>query len=260
MEKSIYDSNNQIISAFRPFSGNEEALFQVADLFPIPIEIFRPDGIAAFANRTWLEIHNIPGPADIVGTYNVRENPVVNEKLGLGPYIRRLFDGETLLTPECRAPLEDFALWCRAKSPVHPIESMYMEILCFPVLTPGGNASHFIGVFVPTRIYRGNPDIAKALEYLDNHWAEEYDTGRVADAVHLSQSHFTRLFKKQTGMTPYSYYQNLKVNKLKEALCNKNLTVSEAFRECGVDYSGNFAKIFKELVGITPSAYRGQIK
>jgi len=61
-------------------------------------------------------------------------------------------------------------------------------------------------------------------------------------------------------MTPYSYYQNLKVNKLKEALCNKNLTVSEAFRVCGVDYNGNFAKIFKALVGVTPSAYRNQVK
>lgn len=260
MENSIYDPNNQIISAFRPFSGNEEALFQVADLFPIPIEIFKPDGMAAFANRSWLDIHNISSPEDILGTYNVRENQVVNDQLGLSQYIKRVFEGETLLTPERKAPLEDFAAWCQAKNPAYSIESIYMEILCFPVLTPGGNASHFVGVFIPTRMYRGNPDIARALEYMDSHWTEEYDTGRVADAVNLSQSHFTRLFKKQTGMTPYSYYQGMKVNKLKEALCNKNLTVSEAFRTCGVDYSGNFAKIFKELVGITPSAYRKQLK
>jgi AraC-like DNA-binding protein len=260
MEKSIYEPNNQILSAFSPFLGNEEALYQVADLFPIPIEIFNSDGTAAFANRTWLEIHNISTPADIVGTYNVRENPVVNEKLGLSSYVMRMFEGETLLTPECKAPLEDFAACCQIKNPMYAIESMYMEILCFPVLTPGGNASHFVGVFIPTRIYRGNPVIAKALEYMDHHWTEEYDTGKVAGAVNLSQSHFIRLFKKQTGMTPYSYYQNLKVLKLKDALCNKNLTISEAFGACGVDYSGNFAKVFKELVGITPSAYRNQLK
>lgn len=260
MEKSIYEPDNQIISAFQPFSGSEESLSQVADVFPMPIEIFKPDGTVAFVNRSWLKIHNIPSQVYIVGTYNVKENPVVNDKLGLNSYVKRLFEGDTLMTPECKAPLEDLATWCQNKNSSLPIESIYMEILCFPIFTPGGNASHFISVFIPTRMYRGNPDVARALEYLDNHWNEGYDTGKVAEAVNLSQSHFTRIFKKQTGMTPYRYYQNVKVKKLKEVLCNKNLTVGEAFRECGVDYSGNFAKIFKQLVGISPSVYRNQLK
>ena len=233
---------------------------QVADLFPIPIEIFKPDGAAAFVNQTWLEIHNISSPADIVGIYNIRSNHVVNEELGLYTHVRSLFEGETVLSPESKAPLKDFAEWCHVRSPENPIEAMYMEVLGFPVLTPGGNASHFIGVFVPTRIYRGNLDIARAREYMDNNWTEEFDTGKVANAVNLSQAHFARLFKKQTGMTPYNYYQNLKVKKLKEALRNKNLTIGEAFRECGVEYSGNYARIFKELVGTTPSEYRSSLK
>lgn len=77
----------------------------------------------------------------------------------------------------------------------------------------------------------------KALEYMDNHRTEEYDIGSVAGAVSFRQSLFIWRFKKQTGMT-----------------------ISEAFGECGMDYSGNFAKIFKELVGITPTAYRNQLK
>ena len=260
MDKFLYEPNNRIISPFQTFSGNEDALFQVADLFPVPIEIFRPDGTPAFANRAWLDIHNIPSLADIVGTYNVMENPVVNEKLGLASYVRRMFEGEILLTPETKAPLEDFADWCNSRNTDYPIVSLYMEILCFHVLTPGGNASHFIGMFIPTRIYRGNSDIARAKEYIDNHWLEEYDTATVAAAANLSQYHFIRLFKKQTGITPYSYYQNIKVNKLKDALGDRSLTVSEVFRTCGVEYSGSFAKIFRDIVGVTPSAYRNQIK
>jgi AraC-like DNA-binding protein len=260
MDKFMYDPKMQIIYPFQTFTGNEEALFQVADLFPVPIEIFRPDGTAAFANRAWLDIHNISSQSDIVGTYNVLTNTIVNEKLGLGPYVKRMFEGEVLLTPETKAPLEDFSDWCNARNADFPIESMYMEILCFHVLTPGGNASHFIGMFIPTRIYQGNPDIARAKEYIDNHWFDEYDTATVAAAVNLSRYHFIRLFKKQTGMTPYSYYQNVKVNKLKAALCDKRLTISEAFSSCGVEYSGNFAKIFRDIVGVTPSAYRNLIK
>lgn len=256
MEGSIYLRESPVISSFQSFSGSEEMLFQVAELFPMPIEIFRPDGRAAFVNRAWTQIHNISSPAEIVGKYNVRENVVVNEKLGLGSYVSRMFEGEIVLTPERKAPLEDFAVSCRVRNSGFNIESMYMEILCFPVLTPGGNASHFVGVFLPTRIYKGNPYVARAKEYMDNHWSEPYDTRTVAGAANLSPYHFVRLFKKHTGVTPYQYHRTVKVNKLKRMLSDKNLSVSEAFSACGVEYSGSFAKVFKDMTGLTPSEYR----
>ena len=250
MKRSKCMAGNPVVSTFQPFSGNEEMLFQVADMFPIPIEVFRPDGFVAFANRAWLQIHNISNPSDIIGKYNVRENP------GLGPYVSRMFEGEIVLTPERKAPLEDFAVSCRVRNSGFNIESMYMEILCFPVLTPGGNASHFVGVFLPTRIYKGNPYVARAKEYMDNHWSEPYDTRTVAGAANLSPYHFVRLFKKHTGVTPYQYHRTVKVNKLKRMLSDKNLSVSEAFSACGVEYSGSFAKVFKDMTGLTPSEYR----
>jgi len=49
------------------------------------------------------------------------------------------------------------------------------------------------------------------------------------------------------------------MEKIKEKLCDVNLTVSEAFAACGVDYHGNVAKLFKKSVGVTPSEYRKQL-
>ncbi len=57
-------------------------------------------------------------------------------------------------------------------------------------------------------------------------------------------------------MTPFRYYQELKINGLKEALQNRNLSVANAFASCGFAYPGNFARFFKEQVGMTPSQYR----
>ena len=99
-------------------------------------------------------------------------------------------------------------------------------------------------------------DVAVAKEYIENHWLEEFDMDSIAQAVSLSRYHFARLFKKHTGMTPYSYYQDIKLRRLKEALCNTNLSITEAFATCGMAYSGNFARVFREKVGMTPSQYR----
>jgi len=61
-------------------------------------------------------------------------------------------------------------------------------------------------------------------------------------------------------MTPYNFYLSIKIDKIKEKLCDMNLTVSEAFAACGVDYHGNIARLFKKSVGLTPSEYRKKIK
>jgi transcriptional regulator GlxA family with amidase domain len=62
------------------------------------------------------------------------------------------------------------------------------------------------------------------------------------------------------GITPYKYYQEIKVMKLKEALRDRNLSVAQVFASCGFRYSGNFARFFKMQVGMTPSKYRKSIK
>ncbi|MFT9078495.1 MAG: helix-turn-helix transcriptional regulator [Ethanoligenens sp.] len=96
-------------------------------------------------------------------------------------------------------------------------------------------------------------------EYIEAHWKEEFNIDRLADAIHISRYHYTRLFKQHTGMTPYNYYQEIKIQKLKEKLCDGNLSVAQAFAACGADFSGSFAKIFKEKVGMPPSQYQSMM-
>ena len=103
--------------------------------------------------------------------------------------------------------------------------------------------AYVVHVFVTSKLYNGKKEIVKAKEYLDRHWLEEFD-------------HFSRLFKRYTSMTPFSYYQGLKINKLKEQLCDQNLSIGDAFSACGLDYNGNYARVVKEKVGMTPSQYR----
>lgn len=256
MEKLIYKPDSQLISSFQAISGNEDLLFQVVGLFPLPIKIFTPNGNAVFVSRALLEAWNISDDSQIVGKFNLREDPVTNEKLGLREFVRRALDGETVLVKDARAPLEDMALCYQARSDDYNIESMYTDILSFPIWSREQALQYIVSMFITTRIYQGQADIARAKEFIENHWKEDFDMDRIADAVHLSRYHFARLFKKHTGMTPYSYYQHIKVRELKNALCDKNLSVADAFAACGVEYSGNYARVFRDKVGMTPSQYR----
>ncbi|NLV17792.1 MAG: helix-turn-helix transcriptional regulator [Syntrophomonadaceae bacterium] len=244
----------------RPFCETESRLFRIAELFPIPIQIFEPGGDIVFINEATLKMWNVLDTSLIFGKYNLLRDSLVNEVFGMRDEIRRTFQGEIVLIPDIRLPLESFWEWYKTRSDVCDIEAIYTDILNFPVFGPDGGLEHIVAIFFTSRVYSGRSDVAKAREYLDNHWREEFDGAKLAKMVRLSSSHLSRLFKKHTGMTPYGYYQEIKIDKLKAALRDENLSIGEAFISCGFEYPGNSTRVFKEKTGMTPSEYRKTIK
>jgi AraC-like DNA-binding protein len=105
-------------------------------------------------------------------------------------------------------------------------------------------------------VYQGKKEIEKAKEYIENNWLEKFVLKDVLSASGLSKTHFTRLFKKHTGTTAHEFYIRVKIGKLKEKLIDPNIGVIQAFTECNLEYSGRFAKIFKDREGVTPSEYK----
>jgi AraC-type DNA-binding domain-containing proteins len=92
--------------------------------------------------------------------------------------------------------------------------------------------------------------------YIETHWLDKFDIDAVAGEACLSVSHFSHIFKAYTGLTPHCYYINIKIEKIKDNLLNMDLSVDEAFSECGVDYHGYYAALFKKKTGFSPSEYR----
>ena len=119
-----------------------------------------------------------------------------------------------------------------------------------------GKVEYFAAVFIFKNIYVGKEEVGLGEQYIKTHWKEPFDANKIAKAAHLSKSHFTKLFKLHTGVTPYEYYINYKISKLKEKLLDINLTISQAFAACNMNYNGYSAKLFREKVGLTPSEYR----
>lgn len=255
-QHSTGSMEKKTVQSLLPICETENQLFQVEKLFPIPMQIFKQNGDIIFINEAVLQAWNVQDSSKILGKYNLLKDPLVNEQFGLAEQIRRTFQGEVVLISDIRIPLESFWEWYNIRSTDYDIEAIYTDILNFTVWVEDIKETYVVSIFLTSRIYQGRTQVTRAKEYFENHWREDFDIRKLARTIGISPSQLARLFKKQTGMTLYKYYQEIKIHQLKEALRDQNLSVAEAFVSCGFEYSSNFARFFKEKVGMTPSQYR----
>jgi AraC-like DNA-binding protein len=100
------------------------------------------------------------------------------------------------------------------------------------------------------------PAIARAREYISANYTEDLSLGAVAKAVHMSTFYFCKQFKKATGLSFTNYLGRLRIEKAKERLLNPQVRVSEVAFEVGFQSLTHFNRVFRNLAGESPSAYR----
>jgi len=244
---------NDFIGQIQSLYGNEELFAKVIECFPYPIQIYAPDGTSLMVNKAMLAEYPLISQDMVVGKYNIFKDPYI-AALGQLPALQRAFQGETVFFQDVKVPLDDIAERYGIKD--LDIEAMYQDITVFPILDDNKRVICVAALLINRRVYRGKNEIVKAREYIESHWQEPFDAGATAKAVCLSKAHFTKLFKKHTGVTPHEYYINYKISKLKEKLMDTNVSIAQAFAACNMDYNGHSAKLFREKVGVSPSAYR----
>jgi AraC-like DNA-binding protein len=103
------------------------------------------------------------------------------------------------------------------------------------------------------------PLITKAKDYIQTHLGEVLSLGRVAGAVHVSPFHLCKKFKKATGINFTEYVARVRTEKAKNLLLNPNFRVSETAYEAGFQSLTDFNRVFKKLVGQSPTGYRAQL-
>ncbi len=103
------------------------------------------------------------------------------------------------------------------------------------------------------------PVIRRAKEYIAQHQSEELSLGQVAKAVNASTFYFCKLFKKYTGLHFTDYVSRVRIEKSKNLLLNPNLRVSEIAYEAGFQSLTHFNRVFKRILGLSPTEYRSQL-
>jgi transcriptional regulator GlxA family with amidase domain len=139
-------------------------------------------------------------------------------------------------------------------------EIVYQDIISFPIYNDLHRMTHVVIIYTTARLYSGKEEIARGKEYIENHWQEKFNLEAAAKASGLSKGHFEKLFKTHTGLSPHTYYLDIRIRMLQKRLMDSSLSIAQAFEECGMDYNSHYVGIFKEWTGMTPMEYRKNAK
>ena len=82
-----------------------------------------------------------------------------------------------------------------------------------------------------------------------------YDFGAEARRLHLSSSHFRRLFRRQIGQAPTEFLLSCRMRKAAYALQKPEAQVKTVASLLGYDDPAQFSKLFKKKIGVAPAHY-----
>ena len=100
------------------------------------------------------------------------------------------------------------------------------------------------------------PMIRKAKDFIQAHKGEDLSLTEVAKAVNSSTFYFCKMFKKATGLHFTDYLSRIRIEKAKNLLLNPHLRVSEIAFQVGFQSLTHFNRVFRKIVGQSPTAYR----
>lgn len=93
-------------------------------------------------------------------------------------------------------------------------------------------------------------------EYIYAHIKERITIEDLADALGVSSSYLSRLFKKKTGVSVSAYIRNRKIDMAKNLLRFSNDSMIDIANRLSFSSQSHFIQQFREVVGMTPKKYR----
>ncbi|MEH6721619.1 MAG: helix-turn-helix domain-containing protein [Aurantimonas endophytica] len=98
--------------------------------------------------------------------------------------------------------------------------------------------------------------LRRAVAHLEEHLAEPFSLAHLAEAVGMSAFHFSRLFKKATGLSPSRHLIRQRIAKAQQLLQETDLSIIEIGTSVGYSSPSHFAQVFRRETGLPPSHYR----
>lgn len=95
-----------------------------------------------------------------------------------------------------------------------------------------------------------------AVEYLHQHSDQKIYLKDMAVLCSISESYFSKSFHRAFGMSFTLYQNKLRIEKSEVLLRNTSKNINQISDELGFDHASYFIRLFKKIVGLTPSMYK----
>ena len=109
----------------------------------------------------------------------------------------------------------------------------------------------------------GTPDkvtqssyIARAINYINQHFTENITLDFIVDYSHMSKANFCLVFKKETGSTFLEYINNRRVAYAHSLLIETDMPIQRIAEKTGFSSTLHLDRVFKSIHGTTPRGIR----
>ncbi|PRY70531.1 AraC family transcriptional regulator [Glaciihabitans tibetensis] len=99
--------------------------------------------------------------------------------------------------------------------------------------------------------------LRRVRDRIDREYALPLDVESLARGANVSAGHLSRQFRLAYGESPYAYLMTRRIERAMALLRRGDLSVTEVCFAVGCSSLGTFSTRFTELVGVSPSVYRG---
>lgn len=95
--------------------------------------------------------------------------------------------------------------------------------------------------------------------YIEQHYAEQISLDDLAAHVALSPYHLLRVFRRDVGMPPHAYLQDVRIRRAM-GLIESGTPLAEVAFAVGFSSQSHMTRRFKQVTGVTPGFYRGALR
>ncbi len=103
-----------------------------------------------------------------------------------------------------------------------------------------------------------SPHIQKAILYIKESYSRDISLVTVAEQIHVSSAHLSRLFKKELGTSFVDYLTSFRIDLAKKMIRETKLELKEISEQVGFHSYNYFLRVYKEKTGRTPTQEYGR--
>ena len=100
--------------------------------------------------------------------------------------------------------------------------------------------------------------IKQVIDYINAHLAKDISLRELADQVKLSQSHFSALFRKSIGKSPYKFLIETRIDRAKQLLMTTDMAIADIAVSVGFCDQSHLSRHMRKMLSLSPKQIREQ--